>query len=269
MEFINVDEEMPIESGMVTRSIEGAQKKVEAHHFDIRKHVLQYDDVLNTQREVIYRERRKILEKANLKEAMTTMLEDHVDSILSSHLDPESPPEIWEESGLKEVLSTLSTDIPLLEDLNDTELTGLSYDELRAKLIEATNLAYRVREDHIGIDAMRELERQILLRTIDSKWVDYLHNIDILREGIHLRGYGQRDPLQEYKREAYDMFNQLLGDIQRESIQLMFRAQPVIMDLEELDLLEDMINLDEGNNETPDDQTVIAFGKSDGNTTVS
>src|SRR5581483_4794531 len=115
-----------------------------------------------------------------------------------------------------------------------SECSGLSYDDLRSKLLDAIYLAYEVREKYIGSENMRELERQVLLRTIDSKWVDYLHNIDQLREGIHLRGYGQRDPLQEYKREAFDMFNQLLRAIQHESIQLLFRAQPVIMDMEEL-----------------------------------
>jgi preprotein translocase subunit SecA len=226
---------MPIESGMVTRSIENAQRKVEAHHFDMRKHVLQYDDVLNTQREVIYRERRRILERADLRTNMLDMLEEHLDIILGTQLDPDSPPEAWEESELPVVLTTLHNDIPMLSDVTPAELRGLSYEDLRQKLLEAIKLAYEVREQHIGIETMRELERQILLRTIDSKWIDYLHNIDILREGIHLRGYGQRDPLQEYKREAFDMFNQLLRSIQEESIQLLFRAQPMVMDMQEIE----------------------------------
>src|SRR5579875_301248 len=237
MEFMKVDEEMPIESRMVTRSIEGAQKKVEAHHFDIRKHVLQYDDVLNTQREVIYRERRRILEKGDLREGILDMLEEHIDIVLGSHIDPETPPETWEDAGIPEVLSLLRADIPILEDVKVDELVGLSYDDLREKLQEAARLAYRVREEHIGPENMRELERQVLIRTIDSKWVDYLHNIDVLREGIGLRGYGQRDPLQEYKKEAFTMFNALLRSIQHESIQLLFHAQPVIMNLEELEQL--------------------------------
>lgn len=237
MDLMKADEEMPIESGMVTKSIENAQKKVEAHHFDIRKHVLQYDDVLNTQREVIYRERRRILEKAELKAGILDMLEEHLDIVLGTHINPEEPPESWEETGLPEVLASLRADIPMLEEVKLEELSGLSYDELREKLLEAVKMAYSVREEHIGVDNMRELERQILLRTIDSKWVDYLHNIEILREGIHLRGYGQRDPLQEYKREAFDMFNSLLRSIQHESLQLLFRAQPVMLDLEELEEL--------------------------------
>src|SRR5207244_932388 len=125
-----VDEEIPMEAGMVTRSIEGAQKKVEAHHFDMRKHVLQYDDVLNTQREVIYRERKRILERAELKEAIRDMLEEHLDIVLGTHIDPESPPETWDEEGggLGEVLDTLKTDVPMLADIETSECAGLSYD---------------------------------------------------------------------------------------------------------------------------------------------
>jgi preprotein translocase subunit SecA len=227
MDFIKADEEMPIESGMVSKSIENAQKKVEAHHFDMRKHVLQYDDVLNTQREVIYRERRRILERADLKQNMLDMLDEHLDIVLGTHINPEAQPETWEENSVADAMLKLVNDVPMLEDVKPEELESLSYDDLRAKLWQSIKIAYEVREEHIGTETMRELERQILLRTIDGKWIDYLHNIDILREGIHLRGYGQRDPLQEYKREAFDMFNQLLRSIQEESIQLLFRAQPM------------------------------------------
>jgi preprotein translocase subunit SecA len=240
MELIRADEEMPIESGMVSKSIENAQKKVEAHHFDMRKHVLQYDDVLNTQREVIYRERRRLLERADLRKQVVDMLQEHLDMVLESYIDSDAPPEFWEEEGLPQVTGLLKNDIPLLAELKDTELHGLSYDDLREELWKQISLAYQVREEHIGTEHMREMERQILLNTIDSKWVDYLHNIDLLREGIHLRGYGQRDPLQEYKREAFDMFNRLLKSIKEESIQLIFKAQPMIMDMD-MDDLEGMI----------------------------
>ncbi|MBK9769433.1 MAG: preprotein translocase subunit SecA [Candidatus Obscuribacter sp.] len=226
MDLIKADEDMPIESGMVSNSIEGAQKKVEAHHFDMRKHVLQYDDVLSTQREVIYRERRRLLEKADLRDNVLDMLKEHLDLILEAHLDPDSPPDLFEENGLPEVLYALSMDIPMMHDIKQTELKGLSYDDLKEKLWDAMELAYKVREEHIGAEEMREFERQVLLHNIDSKWVDYLHNIDLLREGIQLRAYAQKDPLQEYKREAFNMFNQLLRSIQAESIQQVFRAQP-------------------------------------------
>lgn len=235
MDFIRADDEMPIESPMVSKSIEGAQKKVEAYHFDMRKHVLQYDDVLNTQREVIYRERRRILERAELRENILDMLEEHVDITLREHIDSEEPPETWEETGLPEILTVLVNDIPLLSDITIQELSGLSYDDLQQKLKEAARMAYEVREQHVGEENMREMERQVLLRTIDTKWVDYLHNIEVLREGIHLRGYGQRDPLQEYKKEAFGMFEALLRSIQQESVQLLFRAQMVSMDFDEIE----------------------------------
>jgi preprotein translocase subunit SecA len=225
MEFLRADEEIPIEHNMVSKSIEGAQKKVEAHHFDMRKGVLQYDDVLSTQREVIYRERRRILERADLRSDMEGWLEEHLDIILATYIDPSTPPEVWQEAGLPQVLQTLATDIPMLAELKAEELAGLSYEDLRQKLLDDVLLAYKVREEHLGAEVLRELERQILLQTIDSKWVDYLHNIDLLREGIHLRGYGQRDPLQEYKREAFEMFNQLLRSIQTDAISMVFRAQ--------------------------------------------
>lgn len=226
MDLIKADEDMPIESGMVTNSIEGAQKKVEAHHFDMRKHVLQYDDVLSTQREVIYRERRRILEKADLRDGIQDMMKEHLDLILEAHLDPDAPTEAFEENGLAEALAALSMDIPMMSEVKVDELKNLHYDDMREKLWEAMELAYKVREEHIGIDDMREFERQVLLQNIDNKWVDYLHNIDLLREGIQLRAYAQKDPLQEYKREAFNMFNQLLRSIQAESIQLIFRAAP-------------------------------------------
>lgn len=246
MDFIQADEEMPIESKMVTKSIENAQKKVEAHHFDMRKHVLQYDDVLNTQREVIYRERRRILEKAELRPNVIDMLEEHLDLVLGTHIDSDNPPEMWEDEGLPEVLNTLQFDIPLMEDVKLSELIGLSYEDLRKKLLADVNMAYEAREAALGLEVMREMERQILLQTIDSKWIDYLHNIDLLREGIGLRSYGQRDPLQEYKREAFDMFNQLLRSIQHESIQLLFRAQPQL-DMAQIQsmLPDELQNLDE------------------------
>ncbi|CAN5519755.1 preprotein translocase subunit SecA [soil metagenome] len=250
MDMIKADEDMPIESGMVSKSIENAQKKVEAHHFDTRKHVLQYDDVLNTQREVIYRERRRILEKADLKVGMHDMLREHLDLILEAQIDPDSSSDLWDDDQLPEVLRNLAVDIPMLAEVKSDDLKGLAYEDLRQRLWEDVELAYKVREEHIGTEDMREFERQVLLHNIDSKWVDYLHNIDLLREGIQLRQYGQKDPLQEYKREAFNMFNQLLRSIQAESIQQIFRAQPQSVDVDDLDNLT-FENLPEGM--TPED----------------
>lgn len=238
MDFIGADEEMPIEHRMVSRSIEGAQKKVEAHHFDMRKHILQYDDVLNTQREVIYRERRRVLANNDLRENIIDMMSEHLDLVLHTHIDPENPPEMWEEEGLPEVLQNLEADIPLISQVTVSELGGIQFEDVREKLWKAIMHAYEVREQELGTATMRELERQIMMRTIDTKWVDYLHNIELLRDGVGLRGYGQRDPLQEYKREAFDMFNMLLRHIQQESIQLVFRAQPMSRHQQDMEMEE-------------------------------
>lgn len=179
-----------------------------------------------SQREVIYRERRRILEKADLRSGMLDMLREHLDLILEAQIDPDSPSDLWEAEQLPEVLRNLSMDVPMMAEVKIEELKNLGYDDLKDKLWENLELAYKVREEHLGEQDMREFERQVLLHNIDSKWVDYLHNIDLLREGIQLRAYGQRDPLQEYKREAFNMFNQLLRSIQADSIQQIFRAQP-------------------------------------------
>jgi preprotein translocase subunit SecA len=209
----------------------------------MRKHVLQYDDVLSTQREVIYRERKRILERANLKDGMAEMLREHLELILEAHIDPDSQPELWEEEGLPSVLAALSMDIPMFAEIKAHDLHGFSYDDLKEKLFEDMMHAYTVREEHIGVDDMREFERQVLLHNIDTKWVDYLHNIDLLREGIQMRAYAQKDPLQEYKREAFNMFNLLLRAIQAESIQHIFRAQPQMSEINNMfEIPEDMLN---------------------------
>ncbi len=239
MDFMKADEEIPIEHNLVTSSIERAQKKVEAYHFDSRKQVLQYDDVLNTQREVIYRERRMILEMKDIKDNIRQILEELVGRILENTIDSSLPADAIDLDLLKELTTAIGSYIPYFLTYDEKNLQGLTYDDIQVKLNEVIDTAYTDREGQIGVENLRELERQILLRTIDNKWIDYLHNIDILREGIHLRGYGQRDPLQEYKREAFDMFNRLLQNIQEEAVQLIFHAQPVSFELEELINLND------------------------------
>ena len=192
---------------------------------------------------MIYRERRRILERANLKDGMAEMLREHLELILEAHIDPDSQPELWEEEGLPSVVAALSMDIPMFAEVKAQDLHGYSYDDLKEKLFEDMMHAYAVREEHIGTDDMREFERQVLLHNIDSKWVDYLHNIDLLREGIQMRAYAQKDPLQEYKAEAYNMFNLLLRAIQAESIQHIFRAQPQMSEINNMfEIPEEMLN---------------------------
>ena len=226
MTFLKAEEDLPIEAKMVTNAVENAQKRVEAHNFDIRKHVLQYDDVMNTQREVIYRERRRILEGTDISDSFVEILKAHVDNSLYIHINPEVPQESWMDEALPNFFKVITADIPLVGSvITINDLNNLSFEELRASLQDASEKVYLEKEKELGKENIKEIERQVMLHVIDSKWVEHLHNMDALREGIHLRGYGQKDPLMEYKNEAFDMFEQLLQDIKREAIILLMHAQ--------------------------------------------
>jgi preprotein translocase subunit SecA len=194
---------------------------VERRNFEIRKQLLEYDDVMNQQREVIYKERSKILENKDLKEEVWKMIEDTVDSMVSTYTDEKIRPEEWDVVNLaKKVRNIFSADI------YGDDLKGIyNREEIREKILEAIKKAYEKREEELGSSLMRELERMILLHTIDSRWKDHLYSMDSLREGIGLRGYGQRDPLIEYKREAYQMFEELIERIKEEVAELIFKVQ--------------------------------------------
>ena len=225
MSFLKAEEDLPIEAKMVTSAIENSQKKVESHNFDIRKHVLQYDDVINTQREVIYRERRKILQGTDISDATIDMIKEHVENILYLYVNRETPQEVWHEEALPSLYKALAADIPDIEQiLKQEELNNKSFEELKELLSECATNSYQEKEKQVGKENIKEIERQIMLHVIDSKWVEHLHCMDALREGIHLRGYGQKDPLMEYKNEAFDMFEQLLRDIKREAVILLMHA---------------------------------------------
>ncbi len=234
MTFLKAEEDLPIEAKMVTNAVENAQKRVEAHNFDIRKHVLQYDDVMNTQREVIYRERRKILEGADISESTIEMIKEHIEDSLYTHINPETPQESWSDEALPNFYSSVTGDIPLIKSIiNLNILANKSFDEIKDTLDEAAIKAYEKKKDELGTENIKEIERQVMLHVIDSKWVEHLHNMDALREGIHLRGYGQKDPLMEYKREAFDMFEQLLRNVKYETVILLMHAQIEGVNLEE------------------------------------
>jgi len=226
MTFLKAEEDLPIEAKMVTGAVENAQKRVEAHNFDIRKHVLQYDDVMNTQREVIYRERRRILEGNEITDSILEMLNVHIENTLYTHINPDTPPESWTDEALPNLYKAMIADIPQIKDMIQIEdLIHKSFEELKGTFNELIEKIYDKRKEELGNNNIKEIERQIMLHVIDSKWVEHLHNMDALREGIHLRGYGQKDPLMEYKKEAFDMFEQLLLDIKREAIILLMHAQ--------------------------------------------
>ncbi|MBX6377743.1 MAG: preprotein translocase subunit SecA, partial [Clostridia bacterium] len=220
MDRLGVEEDEPIEHGLVTKAIENAQRKVEARNFDVRKHVLEYDDVLNQQREVIYAQRRKVLEEENLKDTIWGMVEELVDDVIGIHANPKMDPEEWDLRGLVERLEQAFLPAGLL---SAEALTGLGPVALREAVLAAARQAYEERERELGSPVMRELERVILLRVVDTKWMAHLDDMDGLREGIGLRAYGQQDPLVQYKIEAFQMFQEMIRSIREDTVQYVYR----------------------------------------------
>ncbi|BAD39110.1 preprotein translocase subunit SecA [Symbiobacterium thermophilum] len=228
MNKLGIEDDVPIDSPMVSRAIENAQKKVEARNFDIRKHVLQYDDVMNTQRELIYKQRRQILEGHDTREVVLDAIAATAQSIVEEGVPEDVYFEEWDPS----ILVALAEDngIPKgavnVEDLK-AAVEGVRREqegrEKLAKVIEQAAIrAYEEKEARLGAETMRQLERFLLLRTVDEKWMDHLDAMDDLREGVGLRAYGQRDPLIEYKMEAMEMFNNMIRSIQRDMVRNLF-----------------------------------------------
>ncbi|HLJ61215.1 MAG TPA: preprotein translocase subunit SecA [bacterium] len=222
MEKLGIEDDVPIEHALVTRQIENAQKKVESYHFDVRKHVLEYDDVMNVQRQVIYGERRKVLLGEGLRENILDFIEQLVDDLVAGFCSTESRPEEWDLDGL---LQEVRHVIPLPPDLTVEQLRGLDADGVTEHVLEASLAAYEAKEQAVGPETMRELERIILLQTLDRKWIDHLYAMDALREGIGLRAYGQANPLIEYQKEGYGLFEQLKRDVQEETVRFLYLVQ--------------------------------------------
>ena len=217
---LGMDEGEPIEHKLVSKAIEGAQGKVEGHNFDIRKHLLEYDDVMNRQRDVVYSQRRNILSGENLKEEISRMIEDRIEPLIASFTNEKSYPEEWELQALDDSFFEL---FGLRLDITDVE--ELTQESLREMMLEKTRSAFEAKEEEFGAETMHELERFILLQSVDNQWKDHLLSMDHLKEGIGLRGYGQRDPLREYQKEGYDMFLDMIDRIQSESITFLFHIQ--------------------------------------------
>jgi preprotein translocase subunit SecA len=222
MQKLGMEEGEAIEHGMVTRAIETAQKRVEAHNFEIRKHLLEYDDVMNTQRKIIYGERRKILEGENLKEDVLAMAEEVLDGLLALYTNPETYPEEWDLPGLAEAMGRL---FGIEVAVPKAEVEELTHALLRDRLLERIQKTYEEKEQAAGRETMRALERMVMLQVVDTQWKDHLLGMDHLKEGIGLRGYGQKDPLIEYKREAFEMFEAMEGRIREQTVQYVFRIQ--------------------------------------------
>ena len=224
MDKLGMEEDEPIEHSLITRSIEQAQKKVEAQHFNTRKNVLEYDDVMNQQREVIYGQRRQILHGENLRENIFFMIEKLIDHGMELFANEKTHPEEWDLDGLIEY----AVDLFAAEgDLKKVELESMSREEVREDLLEAANENYDRREVLFGVENMRELEKVVMLKVVDAKWMDHLDAMDMLRQGIGLRAYGQKDPLIEYKIEAFDMFGQMIEHIQEDIVRYIYRVNIV------------------------------------------
>ncbi len=221
VETLGMDEDMPIEHGLLTKSIENAQKKVEGRNFDIRKHVLQYDNVMNKQREVIYAQRRQVLMGEDLKASVTDMLKELISDSVDAYTMGSQYPEDWDIVGLLEYLQSIF--LPK-KSMRKEEIEGMDREELKETLLDKGLKLYEAKEAEIGSENMRELERVILLRVVDTKWMDHLDAMDQLREGISLRAYGQQDPVQAYQIEGYDMFLELVKSIKQDTVKYIFHV---------------------------------------------
>jgi preprotein translocase subunit SecA len=224
MDRLKMPEGEAIEHPWVTRAIENAQRKVEARNFDIRKQLLEYDDVSNDQRKVIYAQRNELLEAADISETIQAMREDVVNDHISQYIMPESMEEQWDVAGLEKSLhAEWQLVLPLREWL-DRE-SGLDEHGLRKRIIEAANAQYQHKLESVGVETMLHFERAVMLQSLDTHWREHLAALDHLRQGIHLRGYAQKNPKQEYKREAFELFSDMLDRIKREVTQIVLTVQ--------------------------------------------
>ena len=224
MERLGMEEGEPIEHNLISRAIENAQSKVEARNFDIRKHLIEYDDVMNQQREVIYRQRREALNGKSLKPDIEDMIRNKAEEIAEIYADEKVSPEEWDIKGLDEaIFNQYNFHMPISDDLLD----GLSPEGLAEAITAAALEMYRKKEIEIGEDSCRPLERYVMLNTVDSLWKDHLLSMDHLKEGIGLRGYAQQNPLIVYKKEGFEMFQDMISRIQEQTISILFRVQPV------------------------------------------
>ena len=222
MDKLGIEEGEHIEHSFISKAIENAQSKVEGHNFEIRKHLLEYDDVMNQQREVIYRQRRKALMEKDLKTVVMEMIEGKTYDIVEEFFVEKTPVQKWDLKGLEKRIKQVFNFNPDLERaVNESN----SPEQLSEKLFDQVKELYSQREASIGIDITREIERHIILQTVDNRWKEHLLSMDHLKEGIGLRGYAQQDPLRIYKKEGFDMFHGLMERIKEEVVEILFKIQ--------------------------------------------
>jgi hypothetical protein len=222
MSRLGMEEGVPIEHGLVTRAIENAQKKVEGHNFDIRKHLLEYDDVMNKQREVIYNQRREVLKGEALKDEVFEMVQGLTQEIIGRYADKDVHPSDWDWAGLREALYHQFNQ---RLEFKPEEVENLTAEGLMELATEKVGSAYHDKEKRFGEPMLRQLEKIIMLQTIDTLWKDHLLNMDHLKEGIGLRGYGQKNPLQEYQKEGFEMFEDMIHRIEEDVVQKLFTVE--------------------------------------------
>lgn len=221
MDRLGIEEDQPIEHRFITKAIENAQRKVEAHNFEIRKHLLEYDNVMNKQREVIYSQRREVLTSEDLKETIMEMVEEQSEDLVKFYTDEKAHPEDWDLKALQDAVYqqfSFKWVIPPIED-------GIKAEQLKEMILQNAEDFYQKKEEEFGSPLLRYLEKVIMLQSIDYHWKDHLLAIDQLKEGIGLRGYGQKDPLIEYQKEAYQMFLEMLDRIKKDTVEKLFAIQ--------------------------------------------
>ncbi len=224
MARIGMGEGVPIEHNMISRAIERAQKQVEGQNFSIRKHLLEYDDVMNKQRKTVYDQRLDILRGKELKEYFLNLIDTLTEWFVDDYASKDKEPEDWDKEALKQaVIAQFGLDITTL----GIDWEAVSSEGLRETIVAALKRTYEDKEKVLG-PAMREFERMVLLQVIDTHWKDHLLEMDYLKEGIGLRGYGQRDPLTEYKKESFEMFQAMLDKVEEDAVRYLFLIQPVL-----------------------------------------
>jgi preprotein translocase subunit SecA len=224
MQRFGMKEDEAIEAGMLNRAIENAQRKVEAHNFDVRKHLLDYDDVANDQRRVIYQQRNELMEADEIADTIMEMRHDVFNEVVSRYVPPGSIDEQWEIPALENALSgEFGVNLPVSDWLEADE--NVHEEVLRNRIVEEVDQHFQAKEEMTGVEVMRHFEKALMLNVLDQQWKDHLASMDYLRQGIGLRGYAQKQPMQEYKRESYEMFTSLLESIKHEVIRILARVQ--------------------------------------------
>ena len=244
MQRLKIPEGEAIESPLLSRVIENAQRKVEAHNFDIRKQLLEYDDVANEQRRVIYQQRNELLESQDISETISAMREDRASNTVSQHIPPQSVEEQWDVPGLEKALvNEYGIELPIQQWLKDE--TTLDEEALRHRIVDVVNTRYSTKFESVDREVLHHYERAIMLQSVDIHWREHLAALDHLRQGIHLRGYAQKNPKQEYKREAFELFANMLERIKLDVTQTLLSAQ--VPNQEELESVAEEIESTEPN----------------------